>query len=190
MPDLLSTVRYRDVVGFPGYRVGDDGSIWSCRGRRWKTFRKTWLLLKPKLDGRGRTRIQLYIDSEPFTERTGGRMRRKAVTKFVCHLVLEAFVGPRPCGMVACHRNDHAADNRLSNLRWDTPKANAADALRNGRYHLGLTNRNARFTEEQVKEIRRVHAAGVSCISLSRITGASEVAVRKIVSGENWSWLI
>lgn len=23
------TVEYRDIVGFPGYRVGDDGSVWS-----------------------------------------------------------------------------------------------------------------------------------------------------------------
>jgi hypothetical protein len=27
-------IEYRDVVGFPGYRVGNDGSVWS---RNWET---------------------------------------------------------------------------------------------------------------------------------------------------------
>lgn len=51
----------------------------------------------------------------------------------VHHLVLEAFVGPRPEGMVCCHANDIADDNRLENLRWDTPSSNSQDKVRNGR---------------------------------------------------------
>lgn len=47
-------------------------------------------------------------------------------------LVLEAFVGPRPEGMQACHWNDDEFDNRLVNLRWDTPSANMYDCVRNG----------------------------------------------------------
>lgn len=30
MSDVQSTVTYRPINGFPGYRVGDDGSVWSC----------------------------------------------------------------------------------------------------------------------------------------------------------------
>ncbi|WP_323986243.1 NUMOD4 motif-containing HNH endonuclease [Microbacterium plantarum] len=48
-------------------------------------------------------------------------------------LLLEAFVGPRPPGFVACHWDDNRSNNDLANLRWDTPRANRLDATRNGR---------------------------------------------------------
>jgi hypothetical protein len=50
-------------------------------------------------------------------------------------LVLEAFVGSPPEGMVCCHNNGVPSDNRLENLRWDTPISNAQDALRHGANH-------------------------------------------------------
>ncbi|SKU62264.1 NUMOD4 motif [Mycobacteroides abscessus subsp. massiliense] len=50
-------------------------------------------------------------------------------------LVLEAFIGPRPEGMFGCHANDVPSDNRLVNLRWDTPSGNSRDKVRNGHDH-------------------------------------------------------
>jgi hypothetical protein len=47
-------------------------------------------------------------------------------------LVLEAFVGPCPDGLEACHWDDDPTNNRLSNLRWDTSIANKRDMARNG----------------------------------------------------------
>jgi hypothetical protein len=44
-------------------------------------------------------------------------------------LVLTTFVGPRPDGHEGCHNNGEPSDNRLVNLRWDTPCANQADKL-------------------------------------------------------------
>lgn len=57
-------------------------------------------------------------------------------TRLVHQLVLEAFVGPRPSGMEGCHRNDNPSDNALSNLRWDTPRENRLDVVRNGNHEL------------------------------------------------------
>lgn len=50
----------------------------------------------------------------------------------VHHLVLTAFIGPRPDGMEGCHGPAGPSDNRLSNLRWDTHVANVRDTLRDG----------------------------------------------------------
>lgn len=52
-------------------------------------------------------------------------------------LVLEAFVGPCPPGMEACHNDGDPSNNALSNLRWDTKSANMLDKLLHG------TNREA-----------------------------------------------
>jgi hypothetical protein len=115
--------------------------------------------------------------------------RRSPVWRFLHRLVLEAFVGPCPPGCVGCHANDDPSDNRLENLRWDTHKANSADAVRNGRYRTGPAHHNSRFTEAQVRAIRRANKDGASVVSLAIITGASETAIRLIVQGKNWAWL-
>lgn len=56
-------------------------------------------------------------------------------TVAVQYLVLEAFVGPRPVGMHGCHSDDNGHNNRLTNLRWDTPKGNYEDREKNGIIH-------------------------------------------------------
>ncbi|MFJ1459720.1 NUMOD4 domain-containing protein [Nocardia sp. N2S4-5] len=48
-------------------------------------------------------------------------------------LVMEAFAGPRPAGSAVCHNNGDPADNRVANLRYDTPAANNRDTVAHGR---------------------------------------------------------
>lgn len=53
-----------------------------------------------------------------------GKCRAHAVHR----LVLEAFVGPCPAGMLCRHFPDRDPyNNRLDNLQWGTPQENAAD---------------------------------------------------------------
>lgn len=63
----------------------------------------------------------------------GGHIRRIPVHT----LVLEAFVSPRPDGMHCCHNNGRPDDNRLENLRWDTPSANTLDTVKHGTHPQG-----------------------------------------------------
>ena len=60
------------------------------------------------------------------------RFGGKSYCKSVHRLVLEAFVGQCPDWMEGCHNNGDRADNRLENLRWDTPKANNSDKEEHG----------------------------------------------------------
>ncbi len=62
-----------------------------------------------------------YLD---VSLRLGTNVRRH--TK-VHHLVAEAFIGPRPPGMVVCHNNGDPLDNRVENLRYDTQANNITD---------------------------------------------------------------
>lgn len=106
------------VVGYEGlYEVSDKGRVRSLP--RPATQGK---LLKSRPHKRtGHLRVYL--------SRNGTEVDRK-----VHHLVLEAFVGPKPDGMIGCHRNDIADDNRLENLKWDTHSGNNFDTVRNGNH--------------------------------------------------------
>jgi hypothetical protein len=112
------------VVGFEGaYEVSDRGRVRSLErvvasGRY--TRRVSPRLLSPTRNPNGRLYIDLNVNGVPDR-------------RWVHHLVLEAFVGPRPPGMEACHWNDVGHDNRSENLRWDTHSENMRDAYRNGR---------------------------------------------------------
>ena len=56
----------------------------------------------------------------------------QVTTRTVHRLVLEAFVGPRPEGMEACHWDGNPRNNRRDNLRWGTRSSNRQDAVRHG----------------------------------------------------------
>jgi hypothetical protein len=71
----------------------------------------------------------------------------------VHHLVLEAFVGPRPDGAHGCHANDIPDDNRRENLRWDSNAANVADRVKLGKHRKTHCTRGHEYTPENSKPI-------------------------------------
>lgn len=92
-------------------------------------------------------------------------------------LVLEAFVGPRPPGAVARHRDDDATNNAAINLRWGTYADNAQDRIRNGR------DANMRATPEQAAEIYRRRSAGEAGKALAAEFNVSQQTVCDIFKG-------
>ena len=50
----------------------------------------------------------------------------------VHHLVLEEFVGPRPPGMLALHRDGDSSNNTVENLYWGTYSENMHDSVKHG----------------------------------------------------------
>jgi hypothetical protein len=116
------SIEYRDIPGFPGYRVGSDGSVWTSKVKggndRAAGKRGLWRLLRVHHNRAGYCLVNLDCD---------GRNHTRPIHR----LVLELFVGPRPEGMEACHYPDaDKNNNRLENLRWDTHGENAKDAYR------------------------------------------------------------
>ncbi len=129
-------VEYRDVEGFPGYRVGSDGTLWSCKKRRPRRDPNTGRLLG----------MEWYLSEEwvelAKTSTSNGYLRTilhhdgKRINKFVHNLVCEAFHGARPEAYPAyhaAHDNGDPLDNRASNLSWKTPyENNWLDQVRHG----------------------------------------------------------
>lgn len=110
---------------------------------------------------------------------------------FVHPLILEAFVGPRPEGMEACHHPDSdPTNNALDNLRWDTSKANKADMEAHGRRAKGSRSGRAKLVEDDVREIRRRAAQGEKAPSIARTYKVDPKAIRLILNGTNWAHLV
>jgi len=95
------------------YEVSDRGSIRSLSSSR---------LLTPGRQSKGYMTVCLYDGSRP----------KKGRSHTVHSLVLEVFVGPRPHGAVANHKNGIKADNRVENLEWITPRENIHHAMSTG----------------------------------------------------------
>lgn len=146
-----SSERWRPVVGFSAYEVSDGGRV-RRGGRELKAF----------IDDKGRANVTLFRD--------GARALRRVHT-----LVLEAFVGPRPAGLIGCHRNGKPADNRAANLRWGTYSDNNLDAVAHGTHHEAAKTHCLRghpFSAGNTR-IRRGQRECVACIRIRRRAGAS-----------------
>lgn len=112
----------REIAGFPGYLIGDDGSVWTTKRKggndRTAGKRGPPLRMRTSLSKKGYVVVGL--------DRNGRNHAR-----YVHALVLEAFVGPKPEGLEACHYPDRdKTNNRVGNLRWDTHAENMKDQYR------------------------------------------------------------
>ncbi len=76
-------------------------------------------------------------------------------------IVLSTFVGPRPDGFYGCHNNGNKADNRIENLRWDSPKSNQLDRVAHGNGQEGEKNGSVKLSDAQVVEILRLRKTGI-----------------------------
>lgn len=177
MAEAQPTVAFKDIPGFPGYRVGDDGSVWKSLDRHgfpdpsWKR-----LSVKSKTS-KGYPMIRL---------RLGAGLRSVTVHR----LVLTAFVGPRPAGMQCCHCDGNPLNNRLSNLRWDTPSANQMDRVVHGTSNRGERCGASKLTAADVSEIRRRAAEGVATYKqIGAMYGIGGIQVSRIVKRERWAHL-
>lgn len=180
--DSTKAVEYRDVVGFPGYRVGDDGSVWSLWQQGCPTQSPRWFIgsiwrRKATSPCHGYRIVGLMREGRQFSRR-------------VHRLVLEAFVGPCPEGMEGCHEDGNRSNNRLTNLRWDTPAANEADKLIHGTRARGVTQGSSKLTEEKVREIRLRCSSGEKQRDVAKSLGVRQGTVSFVVSGTTWKHVV
>jgi hypothetical protein len=115
---------------------------------------------------------------------TTGLRRRKQ--EHVHRLVLCAFLGSPPEKMEACHNDGVRTNNRLSNLRWDTRKANHQDKRKHGTYQEGTRANNAKLTVEQVKQ---VFFSKATRRQIAKEFGIGKTTVNRIKSGQSWRCL-
>lgn len=106
-------------------------------------------------------------------------------------LMLEAFVGPRPDGMLALHRDDNKDNNTLPNLYWGTPSQNSYDSVRNGTHpqasrdfckrghELAFRSNGRRYCPECNKEASRESKRRSYTPTMTHLTDEQKAAIRQ-----------
>lgn len=172
------SIEYRDIEGFPGYRIGSDGSVWTRMNTRRRLI-ETWRQLIPGVQ-RKRTigRAYRYVNLSP----PNGKYK----TFRVHRLVLQAFTGPCPQGCEARHLDGNPANNCIANLAWGTPEENRADNQKNGRHIKGERNPRSKLSESQVIEIRTRSLRGESDSQLASLFGVHQTNIHAILIRKSW----
>lgn len=175
MQNDSTDVEYRDIAGFPGYRIGSDGSFWTCkkRGPTGDVDLTKWRLKRVGRANSGYQQADL-------------RLNDKRYVRYIHRLVYETFVGPIPKGYHCCHNDGNKDNNNLSNLRVATPLENIGDKRKHGTQICGEKNYNSVLTDAMVIEARDRHSEGASKRWLAKHFGVSEATIRRAIQGETW----
>lgn len=130
---------WRPVVGYEGlYEVSDQGRVRSLprHGTRGQ-------ILKPYVGNRGYPTVNPARDGENRTLP-------------IHRIVAEAFLGPRPEGLVVRHLNGKHNDPRLANLAYGTPRQNQIDSVMHGTHSRAVRTHCPTGHEYTEANIRRV----------------------------------
>jgi len=168
---------WKSIAGFEGtYEISVQLGIRRIAGGQGT---RAGRILKQSRDARGCPRVNLYFHG-------------KRTTHYVAHLVVDAFLPPKkPTDQVLRHLNDDPADNRVENLAWGTYHDNNMDAIRNSKIQQGSARYNAKLTEDNVREIRRLYATGeFSLQELALRFGVSVGIIHRMVRRKNWKHVL
>src|SRR5579859_7097975 len=172
---------WRPVVGFKGsYEVSNLGRVRSID--RIVISHRREGLVKRKFKGK-------MLKPGPCRSGHLTVCLQRGKSRLVHHLVLEAFVGPRPRGQEGRHLDDTPKNNVLSNLCWGTRSQNLHDAVRNGKKAISVANWNAKLTKKAVRYIRK-NAPTETVASMSRKFRVSAGAVNQVINGVTWRHVI
>ena len=163
------TERWKPVVGFEQiYMVSTLGRLQRIRTGRF---------LSGSPDHNGYIQVGLTRD-------------HKRHPRTLHRLVLESFVGLRPQGHEANHKDGQKRNNRLSNLEWVTHLENCHHAFTNGlrkpyQGALGESNPHAKLTRREVQHIR-ASSGRITQNRLAQQYGVSQSAISAIVQRLTW----
>jgi len=161
------------------YEVSNLGRVRRTKGGRGGCKAGHFMALTP--DRKGYRYIHLHFNGKNLTVKAH-------------KLVAEAFIGPRPVGHEINHKNGVKGDNRVENLEYVTPSQNSKhrhDVLgypaSPGAFKKGERHKNAKLTDQQVIEIKRLLREGVRQAEIARRLGVRPPNVSKIANGQRWS---
>ena len=113
-----------------------------------------------------------------------GRFSLHGVNCNAHRVAYELVNGPLPKGQVSRHTCDNRPCCNPRHLVAGTQQQNIADMDARGRRAAGEHNGNARFTQDEIKEIRRLRRAGWKLRELQAKFGGSSGYFSRLTRGE------
>ena len=157
------------VPGFAGLFVDNRGRVWSRR-RNWGKAGSIRLLTQ-STDREGYPSVYL---------KGYGKM-------WIHRLIARAFLGPKPSGKREVrHLDGNKENNSPWNLAWGTAKENAQDRILHGRTLCGSRHHQAKLTEDDIREIRRLRGEGVSRNAIAKKYSLHPGTIASIVARRAW----
>ena len=109
------------------------------------------------------------------------------VKQFTVHtLILLTFKGECPPGCEALHDDGNRLNNGVPNLNWDSRQRNTRDRIKHGTQVRGERTANARFSDLEVMEIKRLLRVGMRQTDIARAYGAPLETIHSIKTGKSW----
>lgn len=113
----------------------------------------------------------------------------KFYNKLVHQLVAKAFI-PNPKGYKQVnHIDGNKEHNFVSNLEWCNAKQNIRHAFNTGLRKTGEDTPQARFTNDEVLEIRNMLANGISQAQIARNYNCPYSTIKNIARKRSWNYL-
>ena len=112
--------------------------------------------------------------------------RGKKTHVAVSRMVLCAYTGEWPDDKDAAHLDGDPSNNHIDNLAWATRSENEMMKHDHSTMVIGEDKPDAKLTENEVRQIRVLHEAGHSAVSLGKRFGCSDKNIAKIVHRETW----
>lgn len=179
----MTEERWLPVVGWEGlYEVSDRGRVKSLArdlgdklGRPHPVIER---VLRPTLAVIGYPVVSLHAS---------GRSRW---TITVHRLVATAFIENPNNHPFVNHKNSERTDNSVSNLEWCTHAENVAHAHDLGRLTgrpKGYVSDKRKFSDEQIREVRRLSKQGMAAKAIARSMSVGATAINNIIARRTYS---
>lgn len=168
---------FKEVEGFPAYRVSFNGEIETCW--QWGAFypgmksERKWVNLKLSPNDKGYIPINLR-DS-------GGKGRRTHLHRIVAETHVSKPPFPNAC---VRHLDGNSLNNSASNLAWGTYLDNENDKLLHGTHQSRITN--VKLTPDKMLIAKQMHSSGYKAKEIAEKVGVSRPTISRFLSGKTW----
>ena len=173
---------WRPVVNLPGYDISNLGRL-----RSWR-LRLQHSSGRGSISGRRESPLIRKLNPQPKTGRLTANVCIDGViqTVRIAQLVAQVFVPNPERKPQVNHKTGICTDNRAGNLEWVTKEENQEHANQYDLVAHGERQGSAKLTAENVREIRRLSATGLSQRKIAAMFGVSQHPVRAILQGRIW----
>jgi len=156
---------YKEIIGFPNYKISDNGFV----------INRSGLKMKPFVDKDGYLRVRLS---------NNGKKKTFAIHRLVCsHFVINNLNKAE-----VNHKDGNKENNSASNLEWVTRSENTKHAYSTGlKSALGSFNGAAKLTEDLIPTIRLKINEGYKQKEIAKLYGLDQSTISNIKTGKLWA---